>query len=93
MHPKVFLSHASEDKGRFVLDFARQLRENGVDVWLDQWEMKPGDSLVDKIFDEGLKDASAVRAIRFRIAQSGIGRPASNLPLFRGSTANDPKFI
>lgn len=60
MHPKVFLSHASEDKGRFVLDLARQLRENGVDVWLDQWEMKPGDSLVDKIFDEGLKDASAV---------------------------------
>lgn len=60
MDPKVFLSHASEDKGRFVLDFARQLRENGVDVWLDQWEMKPGDSLVDKIFDEGLKDASAV---------------------------------
>ena len=60
MHPKVFLSHASEDKDRFVLDFARQLRENGVDVWLDQWEMKPGDSLVDKIFEEGLKDASAV---------------------------------
>lgn len=60
MHPKVFLSHASEDKERFVLDFARQLRENGVDVWLDQWEMKPGDSLVDKIFEEGLKDARAV---------------------------------
>jgi len=58
--PKVFLSHASEDKERFVLDFARQLRENGVDVWLDQWEMKPGDSLVDKIFEEGLKEASAV---------------------------------
>jgi len=60
MHPKVFLSHASEDKDRFVVNFARQLRENGVDVWLDQWEMKPGDSLVDKIFEEGLKDASAV---------------------------------
>lgn len=58
--PKVFLSHASEDKDRFVLDFARQLRENGVDVWLDQWEMKPGDSLVDKIFEEGLKEAHAV---------------------------------
>lgn len=60
MHPKVFLSHASEDKDRFVVNFARQLRENGVDVWLDQWEMKPGDSLVDKIFVEGLKDARAV---------------------------------
>lgn len=58
--PKIFLSHASEDKERFVLAFARQLRENGVDVWLDQWEMKPGDSLVDKIFEEGLKDARAV---------------------------------
>lgn len=58
--PKVFLSHASEDKDRFVVGFARQLRESGVDVWLDQWEMKPGDSLVDKIFEEGLKDARAV---------------------------------
>lgn len=58
--PKVFLSHASEDKDRFVLGFARQLRENGVDAWLDQWEMKPGDSLVDKIFEQGLKDAHAV---------------------------------
>lgn len=58
--PKVFVSHASEDKSRFVVDFARSLRENGVDAWLDQWEMKPGDSLVDKIFEEGLKDARAV---------------------------------
>jgi hypothetical protein len=58
--PKVFLSHASEDKDRFVVGFARLLRESGVDVWLDQWEMKPGDSLVDKIFEEGLKEARAV---------------------------------
>lgn len=58
--PKVFVSHASEDKDRFVIEFARRLRENGVDAWLDQWEMKPGDSLVDKIFEEGLKDARAV---------------------------------
>ncbi len=58
--PKVFVSHASEDKARFVVDFARRLRENGVDAWLDQWEMKPGDSLVDKIFEEGLKEARAV---------------------------------
>ena len=58
--PKVFLSHASEDKDRFVVGFARQLRESGVDVWLDQWEMKPGDSLVDKIFEGGLKEARAV---------------------------------
>lgn len=58
--PKVFISHASEDKDRFVVEFARRLRENGVDAWLDQWEMRPGDSLVDKIFEEGLKEARSV---------------------------------
>lgn len=58
--PKVFLSHASEDKDRFVLRFARRLRERGVDVWLDKWEIQPGDSLVRKIFDEGLHGAAAV---------------------------------
>ena len=60
MAPKVFISHASEDKQRFVTEFATQLRANGVDAWLDRWEMLPGDSLVDKIFEEGLKDANAV---------------------------------
>jgi hypothetical protein len=59
-HPKVFLSHASEDKDRFVNEFAIRLTQNGVDVWLDNWEMLPGDSLVDKIFGEGLKEAEAV---------------------------------
>lgn len=58
--PRVFVSHASEDKERFVNGFATRLRANGVDAWLDKWEMLPGDSLVGKIFEEGLKDAQAV---------------------------------
>ena len=45
--PEIFLIHASEDKERFVLGFARKLRESGIDVWLDTWKMLPGDSLVD----------------------------------------------
>lgn len=60
MHPKAFISHASEDKVRFVVPFAERLRANGVDAWLDRWEMLPGDSLVDKIFEEGLRNAAAV---------------------------------
>jgi hypothetical protein len=60
MSPKVFISHASEDKDRFVLQFAEQLRRNGIDAWLDKWEMLPGDSLIDKIFEEGIKEAKAV---------------------------------
>ncbi len=61
--PKVFLSHASEDKQRFVVPFATSLRERGVDVWLDKWEILPGDSLVDKLFEEGLKEAQAVLVV------------------------------
>jgi hypothetical protein len=60
MSPKVFVSHASEDKDRFVLRFAERLRQKGIDAWLDKWEMLPGDSLVDKIFEEGIKEAKAV---------------------------------
>jgi len=60
MSPKVFVSHASEDKDRFVLQFAERLRKKGIDAWLDKWEMLPGDSLVDKIFEEGIKEANAV---------------------------------
>lgn len=70
--PKVFISHASEDKSSFVVEFARRLRENGVDVWLDQWEMKPGDNLVDKIFEEGLKDAHAVIVV---LSKSSVQKP------------------
>ena len=60
MSPKVFLSHASEDKDRFVLNFATKLMQKGIDVWLDKWEILPGDSLIDKIFEEGIKNAQAV---------------------------------
>src|SRR6266404_4398944 len=61
--PILFLSHASEDKPRFVLGFAERLREKGVDVWLDKWEIHPGDSLVGKIFDEGIAKADAITVV------------------------------
>ena len=57
---KVFISHASEDKDRFVLDFAKRLRTNNIDAWIDIWEMLPGDLLVEKVFEFGLKQASVV---------------------------------
>ena len=61
MNPKqVFLSHATEDKEKFVIAYATALLSRGVNVWLDQWEMHAGDSLVEKIFTEGLGSAEAV---------------------------------
>lgn len=72
MNPKVFVSHASEDKERFVLNFATKLKENGVDAWLDKWEMLPGDSLVEKIFEEGLKEAKAVIIV---LSEFSVNKP------------------
>lgn len=58
-NPKVFISHASEDKERFVMKFATKLRSVGIDAWIDKWEMLSGDSLVDKIFEDGIKEADS----------------------------------
>lgn len=66
MSPKVFISHASEDKDRFILEFATRLRSKGVDAWIDRWEMLPGDSLVDKVFEEGIRNAQAVIVVLSR---------------------------
>ena len=57
---RVFISHAKEDKEKFVRDFATKLRERGIDAWFDEWEIGPGDSIVDKIFEEGMRNAYAV---------------------------------
>jgi len=56
-NPNVFISHASDDKERFVIEFATRLRNKGIEAWVDEWEMLPGDSLVDKIFNQGLSNA------------------------------------
>jgi hypothetical protein len=50
-HPKVYLAHASEDKAR-VSPIAEYLMANGVEVWFDEWEIDPGDSLRQKM-EEG----------------------------------------
>ena len=58
--PTVFLSHANADKERFVREFAEKLYSDGVGVWVDEWEINPGDSLVQKLLEEGIKNAQAV---------------------------------
>lgn len=54
------MSHSSQDKSRFVIHFAERLREAGVNVWLDDWELLPGDSLIDRIFAEGIAKSDVV---------------------------------
>ena len=49
----VFLSHSSRDK-TIVRDVAKGLRQNGLHVWFDEWEIRPGDSIPAKI-EQGLE--------------------------------------
>lgn len=49
----VFICHASEDKEDFVRPLAEKLKQQHIEVWYDEFSMKIGDSLMQKI-DEGL---------------------------------------
>ena len=53
----VFISHASEDKDEVVRPLATALRNKGIKVWYDEFELKIGDSLRKKI-DYGLSNAN-----------------------------------
>jgi hypothetical protein len=54
---KAFISHSSKDKP-FVERLATDLRtREGIDAWLDQWEILPGDRIPQRL-EEGLSNAS-----------------------------------
>ena len=54
---KVFISHSNKDE-EFVKRLGRDLRtKEGIDAWLAQWEIIPGDRKIEKI-EEGLLNAS-----------------------------------
>jgi len=50
----VFISYSSKDKD-FAERLATDLRASGAEVWFDQWEIKVGDSITQKIND-GIHD-------------------------------------
>ncbi len=52
----IFISHASEDKDKFVRPLAVMLKKKGVKVWYDEFTLKIGQSLREKI-DEGIRDS------------------------------------
>lgn len=52
----VFISYSSKDR-EFVEKLCKMLIQKHIGVWLDKWEMRPGDSLIDKI-QNGLETSS-----------------------------------
>jgi len=57
--PKVFLSHAWENKP-FIERIAADLRRCGIDYWLDSEEIRDGRSWPKVIFEDGLPTCDAV---------------------------------
>jgi hypothetical protein len=55
---RLFISHASEDKAVFVRTLASELEKRGVEIWYDEFELKPGDSIRDGI-DRGLSSCDS----------------------------------
>lgn len=70
--PTAFLSHATEDKDRFAVPLAKRLLAQGIDVWVDQWEIKAGDSLVKKVFTSGIDNASVFIVV---LSRTSITKP------------------
>ena len=62
--PKVFASysHDSDDHKKWVRDLCTKLRENGVDVTLDQWDLGPGDDRIS-FMEKGVTNFDRVLVI------------------------------
>lgn len=50
--PQIFLSYASSDR-EVAQRIAEEIRKAGMGVWFSEWELRPGDSIAERI-EEGL---------------------------------------
>jgi small GTP-binding protein len=88
----VFLSHSSKDKA-VVRAVAERLRADGLRVWLDDWEIRPGDSIPAKI-EEGLEHS---RMLVLCMSAQAFGSDWAQLEAgtfrFRDPLNQDRRFI
>ena len=88
----VFLSHSSKDKV-VVRSIAERLRKDGVRVWFDDWELKPGDHFPKKI-DEALENS---RVLLFCMSANAFGSDWPHLEAytfrFRDPLNKERRFV
>lgn len=60
--PKVFISYSwdSSDHQNWVLELAKKLRENGIDVVLDKWEIKELGILIPHFMENAISESQKV---------------------------------
>lgn len=59
--PKVFISYSHNDS-EWVREFANALKDLNVAVWLDEWEIAAGESLIDAL-EAGLRESAVIVAV------------------------------
>src|SRR3569832_2804848 len=88
----VFLSHSSKDK-EVVRSIAERLRADGLRVWFDDWEIRVGDSIPEKI-EEGLEHS---RVLVLCMSASAFGSDWAQLEAgtfrFRDPLNKERRFI
>src|SRR5215813_9985177 len=88
----VFLSHSSKDKA-VVRPLAERLRRDGVRVWFDEWEIRPGDSIPAKV-EEGLERSRVlVLCMSANASGSDWARLESGTFRFRDPLNKERRFI
>src|SRR4051812_38700040 len=88
----VFISYSSRDRA-VVQALAERLRDDGLHVWLDAWEIKPGDHIQARI-DDGLERS---RVLVLCMSESAFGsdwvRLESYTFRFRDPLNKERRFI
>jgi tetratricopeptide (TPR) repeat protein len=88
----IFLSHSSKDKP-VVRPLAERLRKDGLSVFLDEWEILPGDSIPSKI-EKGLEYS---RVLVFCMSEHAFGSDWAKLESqtfrFRDPLNKERRFI
>ncbi len=88
----VFISHSAKDKPA-VRELAERLRKEGLRVWFDEWEIKPGDAILLKI-QEGLEQS---RTLVLLMSQHALASEWATFEhhsvLFRDPTNQQRRFI
>jgi WD40 repeat protein/GTPase SAR1 family protein/DNA-directed RNA polymerase subunit RPC12/RpoP len=88
----VFLSHSSKDKPA-ARELAERLRRDGLRVWFDEWEIKPGDAILLKI-QAGLAQARNLVLLMSQYASASEWVTFEHhAVLFRDPTNQQRRFI
>jgi len=88
----VFLSHSSKDKA-VVTAIAEQLRKDGLRIWFDAWQIKPGDNIPAAI-EHGLdKSRVLVLCMSANAFGSDWAQLEAGIYRFRDPLNKDRRFI